>query len=143
MRKQNGITLMTLIIYVIGMLIVISIVGTITSYAYKNITFIGTSGKNATQYNIFNMYFLEDIKNTTNRLYEIQEDQITLSDGTIYSFKDEAIYRNNVRICNDISDMKFSSQIDQNTQNTIITVLFISGKDAEFSKTTNYTLINN
>lgn len=143
MRSENGITLTTLIIYIIGMLIVVSIVGTITNYAYKNIAFIVTSGKNATQYNIFNMYFLEDIKNTTNKIYQIQENQITFSDGTIYTFKDEGIYRNNVRICSEISDVRFSNKTDENTKNTIITVLFISGNDAEFSKTTNYTLKSN
>jgi len=142
MKNQAGVTLTTLIVYIVGMLIVISIVATITNFAYENISFIGTSGKNATKYNIFNMYFLEDIKNTTNTLYSIQENKITLSDGTTYTFEDESIYRNNVKICSDISETKFSSYIDENTKNTIITVLFISGQDSEFSKTTNYTLIN-
>ena len=37
MKDSKGITLTSLIIYIIGMLIVVSIISTLTSFFYKNV----------------------------------------------------------------------------------------------------------
>ena len=41
MKKQNGVTLISIMIYIISMLIIISIIATLTSYFYKNINVNG------------------------------------------------------------------------------------------------------
>jgi len=57
MRNNKGVTLTSLIIYVIGMVIVVGIISTLTSFFYKNINIEGISDNGSTQYTKFSSIF--------------------------------------------------------------------------------------
>ena len=61
MKKNNGITLTSLIIYVTGMLLVVTTIATLTSFFYKNID-IKAINNDTTQYTKFSSIFGEDRK---------------------------------------------------------------------------------
>jgi hypothetical protein len=127
MKKQKGITLMALTIYVVIFTIVIGIVSTLTSYFYKNIMHFDETTKSYSEINKFNMYFLQDIKENgtvvANLINDNNEENyigITLYNSNnyetyIYEFKaeDNAIYRNGNIICKNIKLAQFKIE-DEN-----------------------------
>ena len=110
MKNEKGITLMTLIIYIIGICLVIGMLATISDVFYTNIDYIKDNSKYISEYNKFNMYFIEDVKNNKNT-YRVTDNEILFEDGTIYTYvadNDKSIYRNKVKICTNIAYCKFS-----------------------------------
>lgn len=114
MKSEKGITLMTLIIYMIVMCLVISMLALVSNLFYSNTEYINENSKNMSEYNKFNMYFIEDVKNNKDIL-SISNTEIIFEDGTTYNYKttpDNSIYRNKVKICSNIAYCNFS-QIDE------------------------------
>ena len=57
MKSEKGVTLTSLIVYVIGMVMVISIVSVLTTYFYKNINLINDNiCMHLIIYNLFSVY---------------------------------------------------------------------------------------
>ena len=117
MKNNNGITLTSVIIYVIGMIIMVSTIATLTSFFYKNID-IADINDDTTQYTKFSSIFSEDInkennyiidcKNTTEN--DVKVSYIIFSSGNQYTYTSEnnSIYKNNVKICENVEDCDFS-----------------------------------
>ena len=118
MKNNKGITLTSLIIYVIGMVIVVATISTLTSYFYKNINIEAISDDSATQYTKFSSIFLDEINKTSNTVIDcqtLQEDEnkisyIIFSSGNQYTYKSEnnSIYKNKIKICSNIDNCDFS-----------------------------------
>ena len=109
MNSQKGFTLVAVTVYVIVIAIVIGVIAMITSFFYSNTKYIDDSGENAAQFDTFNMFFLEDVRKEGNEIVGLAEDTttsktITFSDGTTYTIKEGGIYRDKVKICNNVSD---------------------------------------
>jgi len=106
MESEKGITLISLIIYVIVMLIVVTIIGTVTSYFYANVNKEYT--ENAYTESELEMYLVKDLKNkkitigNTDDFESGTSNMITIifEDGTsvVYTITDDGIYRNQVKI---------------------------------------------
>ena len=62
MKSNKGITMISLITYIIGLTIVIALVATLTSFFYENIN-IKDINSDTTQYTKFSSVFLEEINN--------------------------------------------------------------------------------
>ena len=118
MKQNRGITLISLMIYIIGMLIVIGIISTLTSFFYKNID-ITNIGENVTgQYTNFSSIFVYEINKENNKVVDckISEENgfkisyIIFSSGNQYTFKEEnnAIYKNGIKVCENVEDCDFS-----------------------------------
>lgn len=117
MRNNRGITLTSLIIYVIGMVIVVSIISTLTAFFYKNIDIAGIDDTTS-QYTKFSSIFLDEINRESNRVVEcktIFEDNykvsyIVFSSGNQYTFKSEngSVYRNRIKICEGVENCEFA-----------------------------------
>ena len=97
------------------LLIVIGILANISKNFYSNTEYIKDLGKYTAEYNKFNMYFIEDVKNNKN-LYSSEPNKIVFEDGTIYTYAQNSIYRNKVEICNKIDNCVFEQkeEIDKN-----------------------------
>ncbi len=119
MKSEKGITLTTLVIYMIVMILVISILSIISNFFYANKGYILDSSKNISEYNKFNMFFIEDVKNNKSAEVYEEENKIVFADGTVYSYVhgDTGIYRNKVKICNNIELCNFK-KITETTENT-------------------------
>ncbi len=117
LTSNKGITLTSLIIYIIGMTIIVGIVATLTSVLQNNINEFGQNSEDIAQILNFNMYFLEDVKKENNKIVKINNElhQITFLTGNTYTFSENSIYFNNVKICENIKNVKFELSQDSNT----------------------------
>ena len=140
MKSEHGITIMSLIIYVIAMMLVIGIIATINSFFYTNVMNLEDESSNIAELNKFNMYFLEEVKNSNNNIITAKDKSITFSTGNTFLFQDNAIYLNNIRICDGIKN--FSISIEEKNKKQIINVLLTIGENLEYTKTTKYVMAN-
>ncbi len=138
MNSSKGITTTSLIIYVIAMLIVIGIIGTITSFFYTNVINLEDSSNNIAEITKFNMYFLQEVKSNNNDIININEKSITFLTGNTFTFQDNSIYMNGSKISENIKDLKFSVQ--ELNSKKVITVLVTIGENLEYTKTTKYVM---
>ncbi|MCI8352931.1 MAG: hypothetical protein HFJ58_04990 [Clostridia bacterium] len=138
MNSSRGVTTTNLIIYVIAMLIVIGIIATITSFFYTNVTNLEDNSSNVSEITKFNMYFLQEVKNSNNDIITVNESSITFLTGNTFTFQDNSIYMNSSKISENIKDLKFS--LEEINSKKVITVLITIGENLEYTKTTKYVM---
>lgn len=154
MKQERGITLISLIVYVILMTFIVAGVSAITSSFYNNVNSFDKSSESAVSFSKFNMYFLKDIKSDNVKIVNYTSGSgetavsttdkkvLTLSmtneEGKIqtatYEMKDGGLYRDNVKICDDVQDVKFTTY--QKTKNLVSVYI----KFKNYEKTTSYIL---
>lgn len=144
MKSEKGITLMSLILYVILLVLVVSMLSIMSDLFFSNTEILTNNSKYIAELNKFNMYFIEDVKNN-NDIYKIENNKIIFEDGTIYTYNaspDNGIYRNKVKICDNIEFCKFSAkqQKTNNTNKKIINVQMIIESPKVFYTNNDYTL---
>lgn len=144
MKSQKGVTLISLTIYIITMAVVIGILATVTTFFYKNVRDVNIDIDPMTQFTTFNSYFSEEINHSNLKVVkcgttESNQKYILFSNEVQYTFvpENKGIYRNNVKICNNIENCEFSENIKNGK--TVITVDFRSG---DKQRTIDYTLNN-
>lgn len=138
MKSNKGITLTSLVIYVIAMVIVVTTVSTITSYFYNNIDNMNASTDSATVFTKFNMYFSEEINIKDNYPLAASTDYIVFSKtGNQYTFKNSSIYRNQVKICDNIESCTFEMSKTDDTQemNDLVKVYIKTTGNLEYTNT--------
>ena len=142
MKSEKGITLTSLVVYVLVATVIVSIMAVISSFFFSNMTLVNGQEQYALEFYKFNMFFVNDVKNNKNA--QIDAGKIIFEDGTIYEYRasEKAIYRNNTRIAKEIEELKFVENTYQvpNTQTTknLVNVQMTMGKDNKFSKTIEY-----
>lgn len=136
-KSQKGITLAALTVYIFIFTLIIGVITTISNSFYANIGDVVDAPKYISEFNKFTMFFAVDIKNYNTA--EVTETTIQFSDTVKYEFKDNSIYRNDVRIAKDILSCNFVLNTERvNTTNkNICTVNMQIGEDAEDSITKN------
>lgn len=138
MKSDRGVTTTSLIIYIIAMTIVVGIIATINSFFYSNVMNIEDESSNISELTKFNMYFLADIKKENNDIIKISENAITFSSGNTFTFQDNAIYLNSIRICENVKNLQFN--VNKYTDKNIVNVLITIGDNMEYTKTTKYVM---
>lgn len=133
MENQKGITLVALSVYIIGMMVIIAIVATLTTFFYKNINNIDENDI-STDYTKFTKIFSSEINKSGNTVVDaktyIENDKkvsyIIFSSGNQYTYKEEnkSIYQNNIKICTKIDNCEFSYSY-QNSQYKINVELIV------------------
>lgn len=139
MKSESGVTVTSLIIYIIAMLIMIGIVATITSFFYTNVSNLDDNSQNVSEITKFNMYFIEEVEKKGNRITSYTNNTISFASGNTYTFQDRAIYLNTIRICENITNVQF--KVETAKEKTIITVLMSIGNKMEYTKTTQYVMV--
>lgn len=135
MRKEKGITIMSLIVYVIAMVLILVLISRITTYFYKNIDITALDKSPSSQYTKFATAISKETNidgNSVIMSYNGEEniDQtnyIVFSSGNQYTFKKEnnSIYKNKVKICENIDKCSFSYEFVDSKY--VITIAFKSG----------------
>ena len=110
MKQDSGVTLTSLIIYVIAMVMVVAIVGTLTTLYYRNVDNLMDNTEQAKEYTTFNSYFTNEINKKENKVLEdiSSSNKIIFSSGNQYTFVGEAIYMNQVLICKYVKSCEFN-----------------------------------
>lgn len=141
-KSEKGITLLALTIYIAIFTIIIGIITTISTYFFGNIEKVANNPRYVSEFNKFVMFFGTDIKNYNEAT--VTDNTIKFNDNIIYKFENNAIYRNEVIIAQQVQDCKFS--LDKYTVNTvtknIINVKMRIGKNNEdyFENNIDFTL---
>lgn len=143
MKSQKGVTLVALVIYIIVFTIVISILSVISSFFFSNVNFVKDQANYAPEFNKFNMFFIQDVKNNKN--VTVTSNEIEFADGTRYDFNSDqkAIYRNGKAIAKNIqvAVFKTSTVTIRNTTKNIVNVNIAIGKVGDlFTKNIDYVL---
>ena len=135
MKSENGITLTTLVVYILVMTIAVSIVASLTTFFYKNVNVEDIESDTITQFTKFSSFFSKEINNSENYVIDCKTEgslenndkisYIIFSSGNQYTFKNNEIYKNNKKICKNIDDCDFSYVFEDSKYK--ITVNFISG----------------
>ncbi len=121
MKSQRGVTLTSLVIYIVVVLIVLGILATIRTNFQSNLKQINKEGTSNSEIDKFNIYFLKEVKKQGNDIEKIDNTEITFITGNKYSFRDNIIYLNgNIKIAENIDKCVFRSEL-QNGK-TVITV---------------------
>ena len=89
MKSQKGITLMSLVIYVIAFMIVAGIIGSITTFFYSNYNFLDERSGVAAEFNKLNLAFAEEVKTRNNKIYSVKSN-IKIDEERWSSFFDES-----------------------------------------------------
>lgn len=137
MKGQKGITLTSLTVYIIVMTIVISVVAFISTYFYKNVDSLSNDINPLTEYTKFNSFFSDEVNHNNIKILECKENYVVFDNGIQYMYvlENKAIYRNQVKIAQDIEMCDFKYTI-KNAKD-VITVTMKLGND---TKTIDYTL---
>lgn len=136
MKSEKGITLISLIIYVIAMLITTTIITIITSYFYENIDVSSERYTYFSEFTKFESYFTEEMNESNNKVLEISngvgnnQTYIIFATGNQYTYvpANKAIYQNSVKIANGVESCKFTESI-KNGKSSVQVVLSIKGDD--------------
>ena len=133
LKSNNGITLSALVIYIIVFMIVISIMTTISTFFYSNITDVIDTPRYLSELNKFVMFFGIDIKNYSSAV--VTDNQIQFDGGPVYKYENNGIYRNDVLIAQKVLKCTFTPKeynVNNITKN-LINVDIQIGKDDQDS----------
>ena len=116
MKSEKGITLTSLVIYVIGITIIFAVVANLTIYFNKNSRTIEYTTNNSAQITRLNQYLINDTKKENAQIIDINENIITIQANgeTIkytYDKDSKGIYRNKVKIANDVKSLEIKKEI--------------------------------
>ena len=109
-KNNQGITLISLIIYIMVVTIVLSILRVVFSNFDKNKDLAEDKGKYIAELDKMALSFIRDSKNNLDANVEV--DQVIFADGTNYKYEKEekSIYRNKVKIAQNIEYCTFLKQ---------------------------------
>ena len=140
MKSQKGITLISLIVYIIAMTIVIAVIAVISTYFYSNTHSLGDVINPLTEYTKFNTFFSDEVNHINIKILDCKENYVVFDNGVQYMFvpENKGIYRNQVKVCRNVKNCTFGQKI-QNGKNIVTVTLEIEKGQA---KTLEYTLKN-
>lgn len=142
-KSASGITMISLVIYVVCFVVISAIVGTITVFFYNNNEVLDNELVASAEYNKLNMYLVkdsQDIDNSYNGIYEQNNlYSLVFNNGSVYTFDKEnnAIYYNQMCLCEFISD--FDVSLDYSSGKEVVNVL-VKFNDDNISYKTSYTM---
>ena len=139
MRKQNGITLVALVLYIILMIIILGIMTLVTNEFYKNTDTVQGNVQEVIEFNKFNNYFLKEIK-TNNKVDKVSNNYILFSSGNSFSISNESIYYNNIKVCEGVKNLEIT--LGKNGDGVDRTIINVTLTFENFSKSISYKIEN-
>ena len=142
MKSEKGVTLTALVAYICAFVIILGIVTTISSHFYKNVGQIKETPQYIAEFNKFSMFFVADVKKNT-EITSISSSTIQFGDGTKYSYKNNAIYRNNEKIAKYVKQFSFTKSdyvLDSFTKKFINVTAEIGKNNETITRNINFVL---
>ena len=102
---------------------------------------LNDNSENISEITKFHMYFLEETTKQNNQISNLTNTSILFSSGNMFTFQDQSIYFNHVKICENVTDLQLST--NKIGDKTIINVLIVIGENSQYTKTTQYVLNQN
>lgn len=146
MKKEKGITLVALTVYVVTFIGLMGLLAVITTDFNSGIGKVQHSMTSPEEYNKFNVEFIYDVKQSyyTNIEQAGEDVTIVLDNGANYRYikNENAIYKNQVKIAKNIVSFNAINEKSTNGKN-VIRVRITTGKNEQnivFDKTISYVL---
>ena len=136
MKKEQGITLISLIIYIIGMIVVIVLAGTALSFYNNNVVTMNDTSDVNMELNKLETQMITESQTPGNMIAEVQDKRIAFTSGNIYKYQDNRIYKGTVPVCNYVKSFLASLETDGNKQILKIYVVISKGKVEEVKNLT-------
>ena len=142
MKSERGVGLTSVIVYIIIMVFVLGIVSVFTNFFYSNVDEVDSDIDVMQEYTRLTSFFIKDINGQGVEILDCQrtdeENYIVLSNGVQYTFKNHGVYRNKVKICEEIQDLYFEKEQTETGKN-LIKIHYIL-KDGDNEEINTYTL---
>lgn len=148
MKKESGITLVTLIVYLMIVSAILAALTNLSSHVYKNIDKLGSENLSAEEFNKFNVNFVKSVKANKKATITNNNQNVTIEfdDGTTYNYinGENSIYKNKIKIAKNIN--YFTADVQNINNKNVIQVQIGTGKkdtavgNNDFGKTINYVL---
>ena len=148
MKKESGITLVTLIVYLMIVSAILAALTNLSSHVYKNIGKLGSENLSAEEFNKFNVNFIKSVKSNKKATVTNNNQNVTIvfDDGTTYNYinGEKSIYKNKIKIAKNIN--YFTADVQNINNKNVIQVQIGTGKkdtavgNNDFGKTINYVL---
>lgn len=115
-KNTNGITLVSLVIYVVIMLMLIAIIAVFKNNIDKNLDSIGEYTSLVPIIDEVHMYMLGEVNIENNKVLKRNSSgsYIEFSSGNTYMFSDGSLYKNSVKILSDIRGGSFQVGTENN-----------------------------
>ena len=141
MKNQKGITLVSLLVYIIVMIIIIGGLSTISYNFYRNTQALEVDTEDIVEFSNFNEYFIKEIKKANNKIDKISEDgtYIVFTDGNSFMLNNKSIYYNQIEISKNVNSLKFEYDKDEEN-NEITDIIKVSVEYSNYSKQMKYKL---
>ena len=142
MKKSNGITLVSLVIYVVVMTIVLGVMSSIITNFYKNTDTVQGNVQEIVEFSKFNTYFLKEVKTNNNKVDYVSNDNsyILFTSGNSFSISGNEIFYNNIKICNGVQSMQIS--LGRNGNGIDKSIVNVTLNLESFNKSISYKLEN-
>lgn len=140
MKKEKGITLVSLVLYVIVMAIVIVVMSEIINNFYNNTTTVQGNVQEIVEFSKFNNYFLSEVKTNNNKVDSVSTNYILFSSGNSFSLSNNVIYYNNKRVCEGVTNMQI--QLGRDGDGLDETIINVTLEFNNYKKSINYKLEN-
>lgn len=140
MRKQNGITLTSLLIYIIIMIMVIGVMTRVSLMFYNNTENLNENTKDIIEFNNFNNYFVKEVKTANNKVDSIADDgtYILFDTGNSFSLKNNTIFYNDLEIAKNVKNIEFKYYKNNENNEEIKDVITVNAEFNNYSKQINY-----
>lgn len=141
MKNQKGITLVSLLVYIIVMIIIIGGLSIISDNFYRNTQALEVDTEDIVEFINFNEYFIKEIKKANNKIDDISKDgtYIVFTDGNLFMLNNKSIYYNQVEISKNVNSLKFEYDKDEE-DNEITNIIKVSVEYSNYSKQMKYKL---
>ena len=142
MKKEKGITMISLVVYVAVMTVVIGVMSSIITSFYKNTDTVQGNVQEIVEFSKFNSYFLKEVKINNNKVDHISSDNtyILFTSGNSFSISNNKIYYNNIKICDEVQSMQIS--LGKNGNGIDKSIVNVTLNFENFNKSLNYKIEN-
>lgn len=108
MKSEKGVTITSIMIYVIALTVVVLLIGRIITYFYRNVNNAEENTAANAEYLKFNSYFTDEINIEGNEVEVCENNYIIFSKTqNQYTYQNGSIYRQKVKIAKDIELCEF------------------------------------
>ena len=135
MKNQKGITMASLVIYIVSFAIIIGIVGSIITFFSNNVSGLNKTAATSVEYNKFNNYMLEYTKNGFRPVDERatkREDKTYIvlekdDEKVVFEKIDNILYMDNIKLCENVQDFNAKRTFSENGKEMLKTKIQING----------------
>lgn len=127
--------MVSLVIYVISFVVIIAIVGMITTVFNRNIKNMNMTSGTSSEYNKFNLYMLEQTQGGYSVLKCSDETDlagyVTFSNGTssnTFVLLENMLYFNQIKLCENVKEFKVAKEVAENGNDVLKTYININDK---------------